>query len=262
MQTMYEKLQAHLEANAYKRGMNKGDAPLDASRRGRSHERVTRRGDCMAVHFHRTDVIRAYPDGRITIDCDGWNMAPTTRACINDALRWFGGNNAWMYSDRMYGKTQTVLKTMRGMHAYYDGITIDADGTLLSEPKPFKGKRIDKAATKELYADMQECGFKDVFRLLHAVAEKLPFINDRLHETVRFARASELRDFITQEVHSNKWPYVVDLVSFRSGYDYKTRQTLHHKRDYKDAWAQLMGFVKKDLYNTVAIEEDNQASNS
>jgi hypothetical protein len=261
MKTMYEKLQAHLTKHAYTRGRNKGDAPLDASRRGRSHERVTRCGDCMAVRFHRTNVILAYPDGRITINCDGWGMAPTTRSCINDALRWFGGNNAWMYSDRMYGKTQLVLKTTRGMHAYYDGITIDADGTLLSEPKPFKGKRIDKAATKELYADMQECGFKDVFRLLHAVAEKLPHANDPLYETVRFARPSELRDFITQEVHSNKWPYVVDLVSFRSGFDWKTQRTLHIKYDYKTAWSNLMSAVKEDLYNTVAIEEDNQASN-
>lgn len=259
MQTMYEKLQAHLTKHAYTRGRNKGAAPLDASRRGRSHERVARRGAYMAVHFHNTDVIIACPDGRIVIDCDGWGIAPTTRSCINDALRWFGERTAYLYSDKMYGKTQLVLKTMRGKHAYYDGITIDADGTLLSEPKPFEGKRIDKTASKELHADMQECGFKDVFKLLHAVADKLPFINDPLYETVRFASPAELRDFITQEVHSNKWPYVVDLVSFRSGYDYKARRTLHIKNDYKDAWARLMSIVKADLYNTVAIKEDNRA---
>ena len=261
MQTMYEKLQAHLTKHAYKSGKNKGDAPLDSSRRSRSHERVSPRSDHMAVHFHNTDVIKAYQDGRVEIDCDGYAGRPTTRTCVNDALRWFGGINARMYSDKMYGKTQLVLKTTRGQYAYYDGITIDADGTLLSEPKPFQGKRIDKTASKELYADMQECGFKDVFKLLHAVAEKLPPANDRLHDKVRFARASELRDFITQEVHANKWPYVVEMVSFKHKFNWQTRMGEYQKLDYKDAWAQLMGIVKKDLYKTVAIEEDNQASN-
>lgn len=260
MQTMYEKLQAHIAKHAYKRGKNKGDAPLDSSRRGRAHERVIPRAGCMAVHFHNTDVILAYPDGRISIDCDGWGTTPTTRTCINDALRWFGGNNAWLYSDRMYGKTQLVLKTRCGTYAYYDGITLDADGTLLSEPKPFEGKRIDKAASKELHDDMKECGFKDVFKLLHAVAEKLPHNNDSLYDTVRFARASELRDFITMELHANKWPYVVDLVSFRSGYDWKTQQHVSVKLDAKVAWNNLMQRVKKDLYDTVKIEEDTNES--
>ena len=108
MQTMYERLQAHLTKHAYKRGANKGDAPLDSSRRGRSHERVSTRRDHMAVRFWNTDVIRAYPDGRIVLNCGGWYMSPTTKTCVNDALRWFGGNIAWLYSDRLYGKTQTV----------------------------------------------------------------------------------------------------------------------------------------------------------
>jgi len=262
MRTMYEQLQAHIAANAYKRGKHKGDAPLDASRRSRSHERVVQWAGYVAVRFWNTDVIRAYPDGRIEIDCDGWAHTPTTKTCINDALRWFGGNNAWLYSDRLYGKTQMILKVIGGnRYAYYDGITLDADGTLLSEPKPFEGRRIDKTASKELYADMQECGFKDVFKLLHAVAEKLPTANDPLYDAVRFARASQLRDFITMELHANKWPYVVDLVSFKTMYNWRANAPTHHKHDHKTAWANLMGIVKKDLYNTVKIEEDKTASN-
>lgn len=262
MKTMYEQLQAHIAKHAYKSGKNKGDAPLDAARRSRSHERAIARAGCMAVHFHNTDVILAYPDGRIVIDCDDWATSPTTRTCINDALRWFGGNNAWLYSDRMYGKTQLVLSTRCGKYAYYDGITIAADGQLLSEPKPFEGRRIDRSATKELYADMQECGFKDVFKLLHAVAEKLPHNNDSLYDTVRFARASQMRDFITNEFHSNKWPYVVDTVSFKTMYNWRANAPTHHKLDYKTAWNNLMEIVKRDLYNTVKIEEDTTASNS
>ena len=262
MRTMYERLQAHLTKHAYKRGANKGDAPLDSARRGRSHERVSTRPDHMAVRFHGTDVICAYPDGRITIDCNDWATSPSTRTCVNDALRWFGGNNAWLYSDRMYGKTQLVLKTRCGTYAYYDGITIDPSGEITSEIKPFEGRRIDKAASKEMYAEMQECGFKDVFKLLHAVAEKLPHANnDSLYDTVRFARSAELRDFITNEFHSNKWPYVVDSVSFRHGYDWQTRTYSHTKHDYKTAWNNLMQRVKADLYDTVKIEEDTTASN-
>lgn len=216
----------------------------------------------MAVHFHNTDVILAYPDGRIVIDCDGWGTTPTTRTCINDALRWFGGNNAWLYSDRLYGKTQLVLKTRCGTYAYYDGITIDPSGELLSEPKAFEGRRIDREATKEMYADMQECGFKDVFKLLHAVADSPAIREDDPNRlAVRYARPAEMRDFITMELHANKWPYVVETVSFKHGYDWQTRSWRDRKVDYKTAWNNLMTRVKHDLYNTVKIEEDTTASN-
>ena len=262
MRTMYEQLQAHIAKHAYTRGKNKGDAPLDSSRRSRSHERVSPRSDHMAVHFHNTDVIKAYQDGRIEIDCDGWAKSPTTRTCVNVALRWFGNNNAWLYSDRLYGKTQLVLKTRCGTYAYYDGITLDADGSLLSEVKPFEGRRIDRDAAKELDEGMKESGFKDVFKVLHAVAEKLPRANDSLYDTVRYANPAELRDFITNEFHSNKWPYVVDLVSFKTMYNWRANPPTHHKLDAKTAWSRLMEIVKKDLYKTVKIEEDTQASNS
>lgn len=218
----------------------------------------------MAVHFHNTDVILAYPDGRIVIDCNDWATSPTTRTCVNDALRWFGGNNAWLYSDRMYGKTQLVLKTRCGTYAYYDGITIDPSGALMSEPKPFEGRRIDKAASKELHDDMKECGFKDMFKLLHAVSERIgaPNQGDALRETVFLSRASSLRDYITSELHANKWPYVVEMVSFKQGYNWQTRKWEHQKLDAKVAWNNLMERVKKDLYDTVKIEEDTTASNS
>lgn len=266
MQTMYEQLQAHIAANAYKSGKNKGDAPLDASRRSRSHERAIARAGCMAVHFHNTDVILAYPDGRIVIDCNDWATSPTTRTCVNDALRWFGGNNAWLYSDRMYGKTQLVLKTRCGTYAYYDGITIDPSGEIMSEIKPFEGRRIDRDATKELYADMKECGFKDVFKLLHAVADS-PAIREIREDdpnrlAVRHARSDELRDYITMELHANKWPYVVEMASFKQGFNWQTRNWEAKKLDAKTAWANLMETVKRDLYTTVKIEEDTQASNS
>lgn len=264
MRTMYEQLQAHIAKHAYTRGKNKGDAPLDASRRSRSHERVSPRAGCMAVHFHNTDVILAYPDGRIVIDCNDWATSPTTRTCVNDALRWFGGNNAWLYSDRMYGKTQLVLKTRCGTYAYYDGITIDPSGEITSEIKPFEGRRIDRDATKELYADMKECGFKDIFKLLHAVSERggAPNQGDPVREHVFLSRASFLRDYITSELHANKWPYVVEMVSFKQGYNWQTRNWEYNKLDAKTAWNNLMQRVKQDLYDTVKIEEDTAASNS
>lgn len=254
---MYAKLQLHLARHAYKRGKNKGHAPLDGSRRGRSHERVVARTDHMAVHFHNTDVIRAYPDGRIVIDCDGWAGAPTTRTCVNDALRWFGGAVGAVYSDRLYGKAQLVLRTSQGRCAYYDGIEIDGDGKLLSARKPFVGRRIDRDASKELRAEMKDCGFADTFKLLHAVADSPmgPLDQDSIRNAVRFARPAELRDFITMELHANKWPHVVAMVSFTHGYDWQTRSLRHSKRDAKAAWAQLMQRAKEDLYNIVPMQE-------
>ena len=259
MQTMYERLQAHLTKHAYKRGANKGDAPLDSARRGRSHERVSTRPDHMAVRFWDTDVIRAYPDGRIVLNSGGWYMSSTTRTCINDALRWFGGNKVWLYSDRLYGKTQMVLKVIGGnRYAYYDGIVLGADGAVLSELKPFVGKRIDRTASREFRAEMKECGFKDVFPLLHAVSEHQgrSTAGDDLRETVMLARNEAIMDYITSEIHANKWPYVVERVSFVDDYDYKTRSWIIRKRDVTAAWDILMEQVKRKLYNTVEIKED------
>ena len=266
MQTMYEQLQAHIAANAYKRGKHKGEAPLDKSRRSRSHERVAQWAGYVAVRFWNTDVIRAYPDGRIEIDCDGWNATPTTKACVNDALRWFSDTGARLSSHRMYGKTQSVLYVgvPRRPVAYYDGITLDAHGKVVSELRPFEGRRIDRDATKELYADMKECGFKDMFKLLHAVSERggAPNQGDPVREHVFLSRASFLRDYITSELHANKWPYVVEMVSFKQGYNWQTRNWEYNKLDAKTAWNNLMQRVKQDLYDTVKIEEDTTASNS
>lgn len=266
MQTMYERLQAHLTKHAYKRGENKGDAPLDADRRGRSHERVSTRLDHMAVRFWNTDVIRAYPDGRIVLNCGGWYMSPTTKTCVNDALRWFGGNIAWLYSDRLYGKTQTVLKVIGGnRYAYYDGIVLGANGAVLSEIKPFAGKRIDRSESKALYEDMKECGFTDVFTMLHSVAEKNSTASRHSMDpdnSVQYADAHRMRDIITMTNHADKWPDVIQRFSFEHGYNWNTRVYDWQKIPRQQAWDRLMAFVKRPMYDTVEIKEDTIASNT
>lgn len=267
MQTMYERLQVHLTKHAYKRGENKGDAPLDSSRRGRSHERVATRLDHMAVRFYETDVIKAYPDGRIVLNCGGWYMSPTTKTCVNDALRWFSNTGAVLCSHRKYGQTQPVLyagERQRLPYAYYDDIVLGANGAVLSEIKPFVGKRIDRSESKALREDMKECGFTDVFTMLHSVAEKNstalrhPMNPD---DPVQYADAHRMRDIITMTEHADKWPEVIQRFSFEHEYNWKTRQYDWQKFTRQQAWDRLMAFVKRPMYDTVEIKEDTIASN-
>jgi hypothetical protein len=138
--TYHGKLKLHLERHIYKRGQYKGDAPMEARQRSKNHYRVIDRGTHMAVRFHNTDIIKAYPDGKITIDCEGWADRITTKTHLNMALP----GAYYVASYKVHSHSQLVVRTQTGRYRYYDGITFDADGTPTTELKPFLARRIDK----------------------------------------------------------------------------------------------------------------------
>lgn len=80
--TLYTTLSLHHSRYEYKRGYYLGDAPAIADKRWKSHFRVQKLRDCMAVMFHNTRIIRAYPDGTVMLDSAGWSDSPTTRAAF------------------------------------------------------------------------------------------------------------------------------------------------------------------------------------
>jgi len=141
--TAQTNLQLHLERHEYKRGRYKGDAPADASRRARTHFRVT---PDYTITFHTTNILTARPDGTIRLHTNGWHDSPTTREALRDAIYVATKRGISVHSQRYNGLSQTAI----GQHRYYDGMVFDSDLNLVSTPAPFSAYATDREATKAL----------------------------------------------------------------------------------------------------------------
>jgi len=231
----HTKLTMHLERHMYKRGMFKGEAPADSSRRAKSHFRVIKgNGGQMLVRMHSTDIITAYDDGRIVLNTRGWHSSPTTRSCMGEALTNFFG---WGYlsSVRKWGHSQTGITINGKTYAYYDGMEFSADGTLLSPAKVFTAKRTDREETAEFRADIKESGFVDMFPVLYSVAE-VPSSS---------WMASSAKRVMANDTHSNEWPLLVALAKYPN-YWARIKSTPYHESP-KHALRALIASVTKNM---------------
>jgi hypothetical protein len=237
-------IKTHTEKHAYKRGAHKGDAPLDSSKRGRNHTR-TRVADGVAyVRMHRTDILTAYPDGRIVIDCEGWSDFSTTKMRLAEAFKFVP------FRIGVFGRTVMGLSRLcvavgydRKTYLYYDGIEFDGEGKLLSEPKPFLMKRINREEPKELATDLTESGFKAGFPFLYATATP--------HESI-FKLPVQWRDYIRTVDHAHRWSEIIASFKFTAYYDYKTSKRITAEAgDKKTCWAAIMSASKSNMYETL-----------
>lgn len=249
--TVYTAMQLHVARHMYKRGANKGEAPLDGSRRGRNHERVreTAAGN-MAVRFHNTDVITVRPDDSFVLNCDNWFRSPTTRICMNDAFRAFfydAGLRVSVYNGVKFSKNQPIVCVNGQEYRYYDGITFSASGELLSTHKPFEAKRIARDETKELHDELKASGFKDVFKLLHAAATS----DDVGWQNAGGRIAPQLRYILTNSDLSHNWPGIIRRYAFTHGFNWSSRSYEYAKLPANQAWTAIMKAAKEDLYETV-----------
>jgi len=202
---LYTKLSQHLYGHAYTKGQFKGDAPADASRRGRCHHRVVRpsNGAFIAVRFHNTDIIRAYPDGTIVLDSNGWDASPTTR----DA---YAHHSFHLRSVRHGSHTQTALYSgtwyAGPVVPFYDGLTLDADRRLASERKPFMARVADKEERREFRTDEDVQAFRQALPLLHAAVTAMP-LPERTN--LRWELNAVKRDLHRACWTHSKWPAIV-----------------------------------------------------
>ena len=238
----YEKLEKHLNDYMYQRGDFKGAAPADSSNRRKTNFRVTKDtySEPMAVRFHNTDIIKAYPNGDIVLNCNGWETAPTTRAAMNFALRWFFPYPIRMYGQKFKGLNPTCLAIGYNKRVmYYDGIRFNHEGQVLSELKPFEAQRINKEESSEFAKRVKASGFKDVFKILHATADPEIRKNNSLPWPKR------VKDVVTDENMAHHWPYVVACHTFGTGY------WAADKAAPERAWASLMANCKQSMYEIV-----------
>lgn len=216
--TPHERLAQHLARYKYKRGKHKGDAPANPTRRGKTHYRVIAlHNGSMAVRFHNTDILTAWPDGTFAISSGGWPYSPTTRDALWFCLNKFTPSAHRLCSVRRYGLSQLTLAGSR----FYDGMTFDAAGHLTSPVRPLQARRISRPDTVILHRGVKDSGFKGMSPLLAATISTRP---------LSCLSARQLRDVITDPDHAALWPEVVAR--------YPT-------------WPALMAAAKRDLYEIV-----------
>jgi len=235
---MYTKLKLYLSRNVFKRGANKGDAPL--GKRWRTHVRVIEMHNTMRVRMYGTDILKAYEDGRVVIDTQGWHDRPTTKLRLNEALGFFA-SHVRIGSSKIMGISQPYLRANGKTVRYYDGIELDSDGNVTSKLKPFERRQVNRAESKEIRDEMKECGFTGAFKLLHAASTSEDLFAQGTYTATR------LREAGTNDFHANQWPYMVARYTWnRVGYHGR-----YEKRTAQEAWAALTAQLRKDCYEVI-----------
>jgi hypothetical protein len=248
--TMYSRLNTTLLTQAYKRGQYKGDAPADPTRRSRNHVRIVRRPDSLALRMYSTDIITAYPDGRISFDMRGWGDSITTRQNLNDALGRFCPFGLRLVSRSVFSESQSCLVNtdLERTYVYYDGIEFNNEGEIISEKRPFAARRVDKSESKEFMDGIKESGFKALFPLLYATATPIKGFDSRT--------GARLRSMLTQECHANEWPDLISMRKFTERLDYDPVSCTRVYRpveigNAKSCWSAIMARAKYDLSRVV-----------
>jgi len=212
----------------YKRGKNKGSAPANAHRRGMDHFRVVKgNDDTMRIRMWSTDIITAYPNGDVKIDTNGYYTHNTTIIRLNEAFGFFEGVGVGMGKRSIYSYSQPVLRVGVKLYYYYDGITLNAQGEVITPLQAFEQKRVDKAATKELAVDLKESGFAETDNY-GTLGVRLP-------------------DALSDSARADTWKMIIARNKFQREYAYPQYQYVE-KSNAKACWATIMAACKKNMY--------------
>ena len=248
----YERIKAHIADHAYKKGQYKGDAP--AGDRRMTHLRLVDRGDHVVVHMWRTDIVRAYPDGKLVIDCDGWLGHSTTKLRLSEALHKFAHisyDRGIPHMRSVFSYSQSVMRVGGKLIRYYDGVTLqergDGEFTVTSELRPFEAKRINKAESKELSDGIKASGFKDMFKILHATSPEPE--GSRLNSY----SYRDINLIVTNAEYANRWADMVQALSWERKYRFTASgyELEWHKTLAEEVWKNLMRKLKGSMYEVV-----------
>jgi hypothetical protein len=227
----------------YKRGKNKGDAPANAHRRAMDHYRVVKgNDDTYRIRMHSTDIITAYPNGDVKIDTNGWHTHNTTIIRLNEAFGFFEGVGVGMSKRSILSYSQPVLRVNGKLYYFYDGITLNAQGEVITPLQAFEQKRVDRAATKELTNELQESGFTDAFKLLYAVATP-----DDIERDNYGMFGVRLPDALTDNARADQWKVIIARSKFERQYAYPQYKYIE-KSNATACWATIMAQCKKNMY--------------
>jgi hypothetical protein len=227
----------------YKRGKNKGDAPANHNQRGMNHFRVVKgNDDTMRIRMFSTDIITAYPNGDMKIDTRGYHTHNTTIIRLNEAFGFFEGVRVGMGKRSVFSYSQPVLRVGVKLYYFYDGITLNDQGEVITPLQAFEQKRVDKAATKELANDLAESGFADAFKLLYAVATP-----DDMEKDNYGMFGVRLPDALSDNNRADTWKMIIARSKFERRYAYPQYEYTE-KSNAKACWATIMAACKKNMF--------------
>ena len=244
--SMYTKLSMHLSRHMYKRGRNKGDAPANPSRRAMCHFRVVKgNDDTMRIRMWSTDIITAYPNGDVKIDTNGYHSHNTTIIRLNEAFGFFEGVSVGMGKRSVLSYSQPVLRVNGKLYSYYDGITLNEQGEVITPLQAFKQKRIDKVESQSFADDLVLSGFKDAYNLLYAMTTP----EDR-GENDYSLFGVDWQDVLSNNDQADKWKLIIARTKFEKDY-WGSRaggSLWTEKANAKACWATIMQYCKKNMY--------------
>ena len=229
----YNNMKLHLKRHVYKRGAYTGDAPVDS--RDKSHFRVVQAPgyrDEMYVRFHNANIITAHPDGSFRLNTNGWSGSSTTKAAVSDAAWKFCKMSVSIHSRVVMSQKQLVIRVGGKTYVYYDGMEFSAEGALMSAPRNFDMRRINKDETKQYALDIKASGFKDMFPILYSTCAQ-----EQAREWMR--ETAEL--ISTTDYLAHHWPVLIAKHKYSS-----------QKKDMKATWASIMKTAKEGMYNVSA----------
>jgi hypothetical protein len=207
------------------------------------HYRVVKgNDDTYRIRMHSTDIITAYPNGDVKIDTNGWHTHNTTIIRLNEAFGFFEGVGVGMSKRSILSYSQPVLRVGTKLYYYYDGITLNAQGEVITPLQAFEQKRVDRAATKELTNELQESGFTDAFKLLYAVATP-----DDIERDNYGMFGVRLPDALTDNARADQWKVIIARSKFVRQYAYPQYKYIE-KSNAKACWATIMAQCKKNMY--------------
>jgi len=239
----YDRLKIRLAERSFKRGENKGDAP--AGKRSKAHYRVVQREGSMCVRFHQTDVITAYPDGSVRFDTAGWFGSCTTREAIYGALPFLSFKCSGLHGASIMSQRQMTISVKNKFLKYYDSITFNAQGDMLTEPRPFIMKRMNKADSKELTAEFAV--FKELLPMLHSTCA--PLAIPILPKNRMPLAAKALREILSDPSKADRWLELIATYKYSRAYDWSSREyVVTEAGSAKTCWAALMAICKAPLY--------------
>jgi hypothetical protein len=201
----------------------------------------------MRFRMYNTDLITAYPDGRVVFNTDGWHDRPTTKVRFNEALRYLPVP-ASLYQRKVFGVSQPVLHVKGKSVLFYDGLTIDGEGTITSPLRHFERRQVNKAETQELRDELKESGFTDAFKILHAASTEDDAIRNYTGDYRGLGSIAAAREA------AHDWPIFIGEFAWVRGFNNQTGRYGATKRTAKETWAAIMNQLKKDMYEVVKTD--------
>lgn len=239
----YEILKARHADRIYKRGIHKGDAPMES--RGKRNFRIIAGTDCMHVRMYGTNIVTAYSNGEYIIHLNGYGSSSTTRVNLNYSLGVM--RQTVSISNRsIMGISQATMYANGGRFLYYDGIRFNQEGKLVSEPKGFEAKRINKEESTALMDNLKASGFKDVFPVLYATCQAT---------TGGISIDRHWEDYLQDPEHAHRWPETIEYFKFKDKWDFTQGKRMYVEIDNaKACWARMMAKAKQNMYQTIRTE--------